>query len=282
MATEYLTQRSQIDYVTEPVVRIEYVNKEFTSGDETFKALDDVSFEIHRGEMIAIMGPSGSGKSTLMNLIGLLDTPTSGTYWLGDQDVSKLDRTEQANVRNSQIGFVFQSFNLLPRLTALKNVELPMIYGRVSLRERDLAAREALASVGLESKMNNLPNTLSGGQKQRVAVARALVHKPNIILADEPTGALDTRTGNEIMHLFRTLNREHGLTIIIVTHDPDIGRRMDRVIGLRDGKLSPNILREYYNVEMLDADNETITIEPTREKVAVERIANQAAIAPAS
>jgi putative ABC transport system ATP-binding protein len=238
-----------IDYVTEPVVRVDSVSKEFTTGDSAFLALDNVSLDIHRGEMVAIMGPSGSGKSTLMTIIGLLDAPSIGRYWLDGEDVSSLSRVQQAHVRNAKLGFVFQNFNLLPRLSALKNVELPLVYGRVGNREREARAREALTQVGLESKLHNRPNELSGGQKQRVAIARALVHNPSMVLADEPTGALDTRTGAEIMALFRELNREQGLTIVIVTHDPEIGRQMDWVIGLRDGRLSPNILQEYYNVD---------------------------------
>ena len=249
MQTDYLTLPESTDYVTEPVVRIEQVVKEFATGETSFRALDDVSLEIHRGEMVAIMGPSGSGKSTLMTLIGLLDTPTGGDYWLDGQNVSSLSRLEQARVRNAKIGFVFQNFNLLPRLSALKNVELPLVYGRMDAREREARARAALEAVGLGSKLNNRPNELSGGQKQRVAVARALVGTPSMILADEPTGALDTRTGAEIMGLFRTLNREQGLTIVIVTHDPEIGRQMDRVIGLRDGQLAPDILQEYYSAQ---------------------------------
>ncbi|MFN8569073.1 MAG: ABC transporter ATP-binding protein [Kouleothrix sp.] len=245
---DYITEAIATEYVTEPVVRIEGVTKDFATGAASFRALDDVSLEIHRGEMIAIMGPSGSGKSTLMTIIGLLDSPTSGNYWLDGQDVGGLSRLEQARVRNAKIGFVFQNFNLLPRLSALKNVELPMVYGRIDAREREQRARAALEAVGLGDKLANRPNELSGGQKQRVAVARSLVGLPSMILADEPTGALDTRTGGEIMNLFRTLNREQGLTIVIVTHDPEIGRQMDRVIGLRDGQLSPNILQEYYNV----------------------------------
>ncbi len=245
---DYITEAIATEYVTEPVVRIEGVTKDFATGAASFRALDDVSLEIHRGEMIAIMGPSGSGKSTLMTIIGLLDSPTSGSYWLDGQDVGGLSRLEQARVRNAKIGFVFQNFNLLPRLSALKNVELPMVYGRIDAREREQRARAALEAVGLGDKLANRPNELSGGQKQRVAVARSLVGLPSMILADEPTGALDTRTGGEIMNLFRTLNREQGLTIVIVTHDPEIGRQMDRVIGLRDGQLSPNILQEYYNV----------------------------------
>ncbi|HNP85070.1 MAG: ABC transporter ATP-binding protein [Chloroflexi bacterium SZAS-1] len=245
---DYVTEAAATDYVTEPVVRVEQLTKDFTTGETSFRALDDVSLEIHRGEMVAIMGPSGSGKSTLMTIIGLLDSPTSGSYYLDGQDVSQLSRVEQAHTRNAKIGFVFQNFNLLPRLSALKNVELPLVYGRMDARERERRARAALESVGLGDKLNNRPNELSGGQKQRVAVARSLVGVPSMILADEPTGALDTRTGSEIMNLFRTLNREQGLTIVIVTHDPEIGRQMDRVIGLRDGRLSPNILQEYYNV----------------------------------
>ncbi|MBC8074935.1 MAG: ABC transporter ATP-binding protein [Chloroflexales bacterium] len=230
------------------VIRAEGLRKEFVTGDSNFLALDDVSVSINRGEMVAIMGPSGSGKSTLMTIIGLLDEATSGRYWLDGADVSGLSRLEQARVRNEKLGFVFQNFNLLPRLSAQKNVELPLVYGRIGPRERAEKARAALVAVGLESKLNSLPTELSGGQKQRVAVARALVSTPSVILADEPTGALDTRTGAEIMALFRQLNREQGLTIIIVTHDPEIGRQMDRVIGLRDGRLTTNILEEYYNV----------------------------------
>jgi putative ABC transport system ATP-binding protein len=232
---------------TDSVVRIEHVIKEFATGDSVFRALDNVSLEIARGEMIGIMGPSGSGKSTLMTIVGLLDTPTSGSYWLDGQDVGGLDRLQQARVRNAKLGFVFQNFNLLPRLSALKNVELPLVYARVAAREREARARAALAAVGLESKLHNRPNELSGGQKQRVAVARALIGTPSLILADEPTGALDTRTGAEIMAMFHALNRKLGLTIVIVTHDPEIGRQMDRVIGLRDGQISSNILQDYYN-----------------------------------
>ena len=251
MSVEYVTEAVATDYVTEPVVRAEHIVKDFATGAASFRALDDVSVEIHRGEMVAIMGPSGSGKSTLMTIIGLLDSPTSGSYWLDGQDVSRLSRVEQAQARNAKIGFVFQNFNLLPRLSALKNVELPLVYARLDVRERERRARAALEAVGLGDKLDNRPNELSGGQKQRVAVARALVGTPSMILADEPTGALDTRTGGEIMGLLRALNREQGLTIVIVTHDPEIGRQMDRVIGLRDGQISPNILQEYYNVQPL-------------------------------
>ncbi|MBX0326428.1 ABC transporter ATP-binding protein [Oscillochloris sp. ZM17-4] len=231
------------------MVQIASLSKEFATGDSSFLALDNISVEIHPGEMVAIMGPSGSGKSTLMTMIGLLDQPTRGVYLLDGKDVGRLGRNEQAHVRNEKLGFVFQNFNLLPRLSAQKNVELPLVYGRVDGRERARRAQEALEAVGLSSKLNSLPNTLSGGQKQRVAIARSLVHNPTLLLADEPTGALDTRTGAEIMALFRQLNREQGRTIIVVTHDPEIGRQMDRVIGLRDGRLADNILQDYYGVE---------------------------------
>jgi putative ABC transport system ATP-binding protein len=250
------------DYVTRPIVQMERMIKEFPVGDEVFRALDDVSVTINQGEMVAIMGPSGSGKSTLMTLIGLLDTPTAGRYVLDGEDVSGLSRTEQARVRNRKLGFVFQNFNLLPRLTALQNVELPLVYGRVDGRERAGKARAALEAVGLGSKLQSLPNMLSGGQKQRVAIARALVHNPAMILADEPTGALDTRTGAEIMALFRELNREQGRTIVVVTHDPEIGRHMDRVIGLRDGQLAENILSEYYGVEVYERVEREHGLEP--------------------
>lgn len=250
MKTEYVTRAAGANYlpVREPVVRINRVRKTFDAGGNILHALDDVSLEIQPAEMVAIMGPSGSGKSTLLTILGLLDQPTSGSYYLAGEDVSALDRQQQAHVRNQKIGFVFQNFNLLPRLTAQKNVELPMVYGRITGAEREQRAREALTAVGLASKLQNRPNELSGGQKQRVAIARALVNQPSIILADEPTGALDTRTGAEILELFRRLNREQGLTIIVVTHDAEIGRQMDRVIGLRDGKISDAVLKEYYNL----------------------------------
>ncbi len=231
-----------------PVVRLQHVGKVFDANGQAFQALDEVSFDIARGEMVAIMGPSGSGKSTLMNIIGLLDVPTSGSYLLDGEDVSELDRTRQAQVRNARIGFVFQNFNLLPRMTALANVALPLVYGRVSAREREERARAALAAVGLDTKAASLPNQLSGGQKQRVAIARALVTEPSLLLADEPTGALDTRTGSEILELFRRLNEDRGVTLVVITHDAEVGRQMDRVIGLRDGRLVPQILETYYGV----------------------------------
>lgn len=237
-----------------PVVNITGVSKIFDANGTSFQALDDVSCEIGRGEMVAIMGPSGSGKSTLMNIIGMLDVPTNGQYLLNGEDVSQIERKQQAKMRNAQIGFIFQSFNLLPRLSALQNVALPLVYGRISARERTERARAMLEAVGLGDKLDNLPNQLSGGQKQRVAIARALVTEPSMLLADEPTGALDTKTGAEILALFREINRERGVTLVVVTHDAEVGRQMERVIGLRDGKIVPRILETYYNVQPAAVD----------------------------
>ena len=209
--------------------------KTYTLGGGVVRALDDVSFEIQAGEMVAIRGPSGSGKSTLMHIIGCLDTPDSGHYVLGGEDVSRLGKDRLAEIRNQSIGFVFQTFNLLPRMTALENVELPIHYaGRKDAREN---AEAALKIVGLGDRMEHEPNQLSGGQRQRVAIARAIVTSPKILLADEPTGALDSKTGEEILALFKSLN-EQGRTIIIVTHDAAIARHCKREIFLRDGKIA--------------------------------------------
>ena len=217
--------------------RREELWKTYEMGVEKLHALRGVSIEIRKGEYVAIMGPSGSGKSTLMNLIGCLDTPTKGSYWLAGRLVSQLDDDELAYIRNKEIGFVFQTFNLLPRATALHNVELPMIYNGTPGRRRALKrAKEALAQVDLKDRMMHKPNELSGGQRQRVAIARALVNHPSILLADEPTGNLDSQTGDEIMALFARLH-EHGNTIILVTHEPDIAAHAHRVIRLRDGKI---------------------------------------------
>jgi putative ABC transport system ATP-binding protein len=210
--------------------------KTYEMGGEKLHALRGIDLTIRKGEYVAIMGPSGSGKSTLMNLIGCLDTPTSGKYWLAGRLVSELDDDELAAIRNKEIGFVFQTFNLLPRATALHNVELPMIYNGTPSEERLARARRALEAVDLGERMFHKPNELSGGQRQRVAVARALVNSPSIVLADEPTGNLDTKTGDEIMALFTRLHDE-GNTLILVTHENDVARRANRIIHVRDGKV---------------------------------------------
>jgi putative ABC transport system ATP-binding protein len=208
--------------------------KTYQMGTEKVHALHGVSFDIPRGEYIAIIGPSGSGKSTLMNLIGCLDTPSEGEYWLNSKNVSEMDDDELARIRNQEVGFVFQTFNLLARATALHNVELPLIYGGVGSAQRHEMAKKALEAVDLAERMTHRPNELSGGQRQRVAIARALVNHPSILLADEPTGALDTHTSMEIMDLFERLHSE-GNTIIVVTHEHDIAARAHRVISIRDG-----------------------------------------------
>ncbi len=217
-------------------IRTEDLWKTYEMGAEHLHALRGVSIEIRKGEYVAIMGPSGSGKSTLMNLIGCLDTPSKGRYWLAGRLVSELNDDELAYIRNKEIGFVFQTFNLLPRATALHNVELPMIYNGTPSEERLDRAKKALAQVDLADRMMHKPNELSGGQRQRVAIARALVNSPSILLADEPTGNLDSQTGEEIMALFARLHQQ-GNTIILVTHEPDIAAHAHRVIRLRDGKI---------------------------------------------
>jgi len=219
------------------VIRTEGLIKTYEMGAEQVHALQGVDLEIRRGEYVAIMGPSGSGKSTLMNLIGCLDSPTSGRYWLAGRLVSDLDDDELAYIRNKEIGFVFQTFNLLPRATALHNVELPLIYNGTPAEERIQKATVALERVDLGDRMNHKPNELSGGQRQRVAIARALVNDPSIVLADEPTGNLDSKTGEEIMGLFENLYRQ-GNTIILVTHEMDIAQHAHRVIFIRDGKIA--------------------------------------------
>jgi len=219
------------------VIRTEGLTKTYEMGAELVHALQGVELEIHKGEYVAIMGPSGSGKSTLMNLIGCLDSPSSGHYWLAGRLVSDLDDDELAYIRNREIGFVFQTFNLLPRATALHNVELPLIYNGTPAEERVEKAKLALQRVDLTSRMTHKPNELSGGQRQRVAIARALVNDPSIVLADEPTGNLDSKTGEEIMGLFENLHRQ-GNTIILVTHEMDIAQHAHRVIFIRDGKIA--------------------------------------------
>ena len=219
------------------LIHLERIHKVYHMGDIDVHALRGVSLEINRGEFVAIMGPSGSGKSTMMNIIGCLDRPTKGQYFLEGIDVSKVDKPGLADIRNKRVGFVFQSFNLVPRTSALENVELPLIYAGVAAGERVRRARETLAEVGLSDRERNMPNQLSGGQQQRVALARALVNNPSLILADEPTGALDTRTSAEVMDIFQRLNRERDLTIIVVTHEPDIAQYADRIIQFRDGRV---------------------------------------------
>lgn len=208
--------------------------KTYKMGTETVRALDGVSVRIDSGEYVAIMGPSGSGKSTLMNVLGGLDRPSSGSYILAGDDVGKLPPDRLAEFRNAKIGFVFQSFNLLPRLTALQNVELPMTYGAVASDKRTARAKQMLELVGLGDRINHRPTQLSGGQQQRVAIARALANQPSLLLADEPTGALDERTGIEVMQLFERLNKE-GLTIVVVTHDAEVAQRAQRTVRMRDG-----------------------------------------------
>ena len=217
----------------EPVISIRDMTKVYRMGEHEVRALNGVSLNIHKGEFVAIMGPSGSGKSTIMNMLGALDTPTGGRYFLAGTDVSKLNDDQLADIRNQEIGFVFQNFNLLSRTTAIQQVELPLVYaGKNQRRQR---AREALELVGLGDRLDHKPSELSGGQQQRVAIARALVNEPAIILADEPTGNLDSRSGTEIMQIFQQLNRDKGITIIFVTHDPWIARHTRRVIRLADG-----------------------------------------------
>jgi putative ABC transport system ATP-binding protein len=218
------------------VIRTENLWKTYEMGSEQVQALRGISVDIRRGEYVAVMGPSGSGKSTLMNLIGCLDTPTSGKYWLAGRLVSELDDDELAHIRNREIGFVFQTFNLLPRATALHNVELPLIYSGTPAEERLAMAKRALEAIDLGSRMLHKSNELSGGQRQRVAIARALVNSPSIVLADEPTGNLDSKTGNEIMALFAGLHKQ-GNTIILVTHEHDVAQRSDRILHIRDGKV---------------------------------------------
>jgi putative ABC transport system ATP-binding protein len=223
------------------IIRIVDLERSYEMGGERIRALDGVSLEILRNEYLAIMGPSGSGKSTMMNLLGCLDTPSAGQYWLNGQEVSRLSDDDLARVRNREIGFVFQTFNLLPRATALHNVELPLVYAGIRARERRERAVEALERVGLGHRMEHRPNELSGGQRQRVAIARALVNRPSILLADEPTGNLDSTTSEEIMRVFADLHRA-GQTVIMVTHEPDIAAHADRVVVLRDGRVESDRL----------------------------------------
>jgi putative ABC transport system ATP-binding protein len=222
------------------VIEFEDIRRTFAMGDQQVRAVDGVTLQVRSGEFVAVMGASGSGKSTLMNLLGCLDTPTSGVYRLSGREVSGLPDDALAEVRNTQIGFVFQTFNLLPRLTAQQNTELPLAYARVSSTERAQRSREMLNLVGLTDRSDHRPHQLSGGQRQRVAIARALIHRPSLILADEPTGNLDSVTTNEIMELFDQLH-SNGNTIVMVTHDPDIGARAQRTIRMRDGQVEEDV-----------------------------------------
>jgi putative ABC transport system ATP-binding protein len=227
-----------------PVIQLDHIHKTYTMGDVDVLALRGVSLTIREGEFVAIMGASGSGKSTMMNIIGCLDRPTRGAYILDGQDVSELSKDERADIRCQKIGFIFQGFNLLSRTSALENVELPMLYAGVESTQRNQRALEALAAVGLAGREQNHPNQLSGGQQQRVAVARALVNNPALILADEPTGNLDSRTSVEVMEIFQRLNRERGITLVLITHEPDIADYAQRIVVFKDGKI-----RKDYQIE---------------------------------
>ncbi len=225
------------------IIKLHQIVRNFPLGNQVVKVLKGIDLGVDRNEYLALMGPSGSGKSTLMNLLGCLDTPTSGEYWLNGQDVSKLSDNELAEIRNKEIGFVFQTFNLLPRSTALENVMLPLVYAGMGSKERKERAEEVLGQVGLADRMDHRPNQLSGGQRQRVAVARALVNHPSIILADEPTGNLDSKTSVEIMNLFEDIHRA-GNTVILVTHEEDIAQHAQRIIRLRDGQVESDTRAE--------------------------------------
>lgn len=226
-----------------PVIHLEDIKKSYFMGRQELQVLKGISLDIMKNEYVALMGPSGSGKSTLMNILGCLDSPTSGTYILNGNDVSKMVDNELAEIRNKEIGFVFQQFNLLPRLTALENVALPLVYAGIPKKQRNEMAMEVLNKVDLTSRSHHKPNELSGGQCQRVAIARALVNNPSIILADEPTGNLDTKTSYEIMHIFKKIH-EDGNTVVLVTHEEDISHYAKRIIRLRDGELESDRIRE--------------------------------------
>jgi putative ABC transport system ATP-binding protein len=219
------------------LIHLENIERIYKVGETQVKALKGISYEIQKGALLAIMGPSGSGKSTLMNIIGCLDKPTSGKYFLEGQEVSKMNKNQLAQIRNKRIGFVFQNFNLLSRTTALENTELPLLYSDVSSKKSRELALVSLSLVGLEGRELHKTNQLSGGEMQRVAIARALVHNPSLVLADEPTGNLDTKTGNEIMEIFTTLNKEKNITIVLVTHDPEVAVIAHKTIFLRDGEI---------------------------------------------
>jgi len=244
-----------------PVIQLDHIHKTYTMGDVDVHALRGVSLTIREGEFVAIMGASGSGKSTTMNILGCLDRPTRGSYILDGEDVSEMSKDERADIRCRKIGFVFQGFNLLSRTSALENVELPMLYLGVETHERHQRAMEALAAVGLAGREQNHPNQLSGGQQQRVAVARSLVNNPALILADEPTGNLDSRTSVEVMEIFQRLNRERGITLVLVTHEADIAQYAQRVVVFKDGKIK----KDYQIDEQRDAAAELRNLPPVEE-----------------
>lgn len=229
--------------MSQEVISIQSLSKVYIMGNQRLEALKSVSLAINRNEYVALMGPSGSGKSTLMNILGCLDSPTAGTYYLNSINVSQMEDNDLAQVRNKEIGFIFQTFNLLPRLSALENVAIPLVYGGVPKKIRIEKASEALRKVGLTDRMTHKPNELSGGQRQRVAIARAIVNDPAIILADEPTGNLDTKTSLEIMNIFETMHQA-GNTIILVTHEPDIAEYAHRIVRLRDGSIESDVINE--------------------------------------
>jgi len=249
---------------SQPVIQLEHIHKTYTMGDVQVHALRGVSLTIRAGEFVAIMGTSGSGKSTTMNILGCLDRPTKGNYILDGQDVSQMSKDERADIRSRKIGFVFQGFNLLSRTSALENVELPMLYAGVSGAQRHERAMRSLAAVGLAGREQNHPNQLSGGQQQRVAVARALVNDPALILADEPTGNLDSRTSVEVMEIFQRLNRERGITLVLVTHESDIAQYAGRVVVFKDGKIKKDYqvenqrdaAEELQNLPAIEEDDE--------------------------
>ena len=220
-----------------PLIETDSLTKTYALGEVAVNALQGVTLTIERGSFVAIMGASGSGKSTLMNIIGCLDQPTSGRYWLDGVPVEGLDRDQLAEIRNQKIGFVFQNFNLLPRMTAMENVQLPLLYSSCRELDRDKRARRVLALVGLAERENSLPSQLSGGQQQRIAIARAIINQPELLLADEPTGQLDTHTSAEIMGIFQSLNRDHGITIVVVTHSDDVAKYATKIITFRDGRV---------------------------------------------
>lgn len=240
------------DYVTEPVVKVSRISKVFHAGNSDVMVLNDISFDIYHGEMVALMGPAGSGKSSLMAILSLFDVPTSGQYWLGGKSIHALSRVRQIQVRTTKLGLVLQNTRLTPRFSVAENVALPLAYARMNAWERAEKTREALTAVGLAAKANHRLHDLAAGEKARVVIARALVNKPQVLLVEEPTAALDAATGAEILALLHTLNRMHGLTIVVATDNPQIGQRMDRVIGLYDGHLCHNILEAHYAPATMD------------------------------